>query len=381
MPFAKRLAEIKERRAAIKTEAEKADVEQLRKLNTEADELITEEAQIQERMNLAGKLGSPATEEHPAGGGAISEAEQRGRDLKQGRSITLSSDTLITAKKTGAVKDSIEGVSAIVDLVNVEDCRGMGAYQSGYEITDGDATVTTEGTAATQSDPTYGMADFVPISVTTYSEISRETLKLSGADYYARAQRSAFRALKRKLSNFIVNSDAASNAKFIGIKAATAIPSASDLSISAIDATTLRKIAMNYGGDESIVGNAVLLLNKLDLIAFGDVRGTNEKKALYEITPDAINPNTGIIKEGGLSVKYVINNGLDALSAAGTTAATVCLIYGVPFCYTLSLFSDFTIITSEHAALKTRMVAILGEVMAGGNVDVYKGFVRVKKGA
>ena len=149
--------------------------------------------------------------------------------------------------------------------------------------------------------------------------------------------------------------------------------------MSGIDETTLRKIALNYGGDDSIVGNAVLILNRADLIAFGDVRGTNEKKAVYEITPDQANPNTGVIKDGGLSVRYVLNKNLDALSASATAESTYGMIYGVPTCYELGIFSDFNVTVAEEAELKRRMIAVLGEVMIGGNVTVYNGFVRVKK--
>lgn len=55
--------------------------------------------------------------------------------------------------------------------------------------------------------------------------------------------------------------------------------------------------------------------------------------------------------------------------------------YGNPLGYELGVFSDYTVIVDESAALKRRMIAILGEVMMGGNVTVYDGFVRVKKKA
>ena len=126
-------------------------------------------------------------------------------------------------------------------------------------------------------------------------------------------------------------------------------------------------------------GNAVLYLNKTDLMAFGDVRGTNEKKAVYEVTPDTDNPNTGIIKDGGLSVRYCINSGLTPI--ATQSAGGYSMAYGNPMGFELGVFSDYTVIVDESAALKRRMIAILGEVMIGGNVAVYDGFVRVKKQA
>ena len=57
------------------------------------------------------------------------------------------------------------------------------------------------------------------------------------------------------------------------------------------------------------------------------------------------------------------------------------MYYGVPSCYEIGLFSDFTVKVSEDAAFKKRMIAVLGEVMVGGNVVVKNGFVRIKKAA
>ena len=146
--------------------------------------------------------------------------------------------------------------------------------------------------------------------------------------------------------------------------------------MSAINDKTLRNIVLNYGGDEDTLGGAVLFLNKTDLIAFGDVRGTNEKKAVYEITPDSVNTNTGIIRDGGLAVRYCLNSNITSLSE--TAAGSYSMFYGVPECYELGLFSDYTVRVSEDYQFAKRMLAVLGEVMIGGNVTVANGFVRVK---
>mgnify|MGYP001278487441 FL=1 len=52
----KRLNEIAERKAAILTEMDAANAEQLRSLNTEADKLNEEEAQLRGKMTLKGKV-------------------------------------------------------------------------------------------------------------------------------------------------------------------------------------------------------------------------------------------------------------------------------------------------------------------------------------
>ena len=145
-----------------------------------------------------------------------------------------------------------------------------------------------------------------------------------------------------------------------------------------IDEKTLRKIVFEYGTDEEVAGDAVLYLNKKDLIAFGDVRGTNEKGAVYEIEPDGANPNTGVIKDGGLTVKYCINSALTALSASTRGSAAIkTMVYGNPACYKLGLFGDYEINVSEDEKFSAGLLSIRGEVMVGGNVTHKDGFVVV----
>ena len=135
------------------------------------------------------------------------------------------------------------------------------------------------------------------------------------------------------------------------------------------------------GEGVTVEGNAVLFLNKLDLIAFGDVRGENEKQAVYEITPDSNNPNTGTIKDGGLTVRYCLNSDCAALSASGTPAAAVTMFYGNPKCAKLDLFSPYEVTLLEERFADEGMLGINGDVQLGADVVVDKGFVAVKKPA
>ena len=145
-----------------------------------------------------------------------------------------------------------------------------------------------------------------------------------------------------------------------------------------IDEKTLRKIVMSYGGDETIGAHARLYLTKEDLMAFGDVRGS-DKKAVYEITPNTDNPNTGIIKDGGLSVPYTINSGLNSLAGATQPASSAAdkptMLYGDPMNYELGLFGDYTIEVSRDYKFGEGLLAIMGEVLAGGNLVKHHGFL------
>src|SRR5699024_8780005 len=123
------------------------------------------------------------------------------------------------------------------------------------------------------------------------------------------------------------------------------------------------------GGDEELGGNCRLYLNKKDLLALGKLRGTNEKRRLFDIVPDAANPNTGTIREGGTIVPYSISSKLTALSASvkGSSAIQT-MVYGDPMNYDLGLFGAYTVRVDESVKAVERMLTILGDAMVGGNL-------------
>lgn len=369
----KRLQQIEARKAEILEEAKTATEERLKALNTEADALAAEMATLETRKAIGEKLERKIETEAPAG-----EIEKRAKDLRESRAVTMATTGLV--KPVGNSKDTKDmlgsAYSAMVDLVDAVDCEGMSEYKVAYVDAINAAAKATEATAATDADiVTFGYASIKPVKVSAYNEVSHEVLKQTDSRYYETIRAKAIDALRKKLSDFIMNSDAASAPVFIGIKDAGAIAAATDIEIAAIDATTLRKIALSYGGDENIVGAGYLMLNKKDLVAFGDVRGTNEKRAVYEITPDAQNPNTGVIRDGGLAVRYTINSNVKALADA--SAGDYIMVYGVPRAYQMGIFSQAQVRVAED--LKKDVLQIRADIMAGGNVAVKNGFVRVKK--
>ena len=368
----KRLMEIMARKAELVKELEgEVTEERLAEIETEQRELAAEEALIRKKMDVSGRLGQP--EDHDSG--APTGEEERAAKFTESRALTIASGKIAMPKSTeNDVQDSLVSGNGMLDLVDVQDCTGMGGNLIPYEIP-GMAAGTDEEGASTEGDFQTDYAEIAPVTVDVYTEVSRETKKLSPVKYMEAVERAALKALKKKINALIVSSDKAENTKFFGINKAKAVKEVKE--IAAIDATTLREIILSYGGDDDVEGAAVLLLTKKDLQAFGAVRGTNEKKAVYEITPDAANPNTGVIKDGGLSCRYSLNSNLKALADAA--AGDDVMYYGKPMAYEVDIFSDYEITVSEDAALKSRMIAILGEVMVGGNVKVHNGFIKVQK--
>lgn len=289
-------------------------------------------------------------------------------EAEETRAVLVSSGDIATPTGVSGINDGLDRVSSIVDMVTVENCVGMGADKVAYEIGDATAAEKAEGSAAAGSDPEFGFVEITPKTVAVLSKVSKEVRRQSPLNYTQKVEKSALNALRRKGANIVTTA----------IKASALNAS---VEIAAIDDTTLRKVALSYGGDNTVEGNAVLFLNKLDLIAFGDVRGENEKQAVYEITPDSNNPNTGTIKDGGLTVRYCLNSDCAALSASGTPAAAVTMFYGNPKCAKLDLFSPYEVTLLEERFADEGMLGINGDVQLGADVVVDKGFVAVKKPA
>jgi len=295
------------------------------------------------------------------------------------RSVLLASAGIAKPTVVNGISDPFNTQISILDQVKVIDVTGAGTFKESLLKTHSAATTKADGVAQDASDPVFGSVTLTPaqIAVTTY--VSRELRKTSPLNYMAKVQESALVALKVKLAQDIVTKikvaqDDASTDLFQTLNA-TSTNGMLSSATGNIDSKTLRNIVMNYGGDANVYGNAKLYLNKTDLIAFGDVRGSNEKKSVYEITPDAANPNTGIIKDGGLSVAYCIVPTLTALSGtAQTSSAIQTMIYGSALNFELALFGNYEIRVSEDYKFAEGLDTVLGEVMTAGNVIAYNGF-------
>ncbi len=303
------------------------------------------------------------------------------------KSVTLATGTL--AQPTGAgtnIRDPLgNGVGAIIDQVYAQDLTGMASYLEPYVISEFDASgadvATAAGTARTaSSDPTYGVAKISPYELTTTSYVDRNISRLTPANYYAKTFAMAMRALRRDTVKMIFNGDGQStNNDMFGIKTAKNVAGStifSTLNVTAVDADLLTNLMFAYGGDEELGGNCRLYLNKADLLALGKLRGTNEKRRLFDIVPDAGNPNTGTIREGGTIVPYSIASNLTALSSSSAGSSAIqTMVYGDPMNYELGLFGDYTVRVDESVKAVERMLTILGDAMVGGNLIVDKGFV------
>lgn len=368
-----------------------AAMEKVANLNTE----------IQQIQNLLVEQERRLMEQQPTGAEARDMAEERGATLMRGdqvkfsalevRRAILNQTTLATGslvQPTGAgsdIRDPLGNVvSSIVDQVLVTDMSGMGSYMEPYVISElganaGKVSELAGTTRAAGTDPVFGVAEIKPYEISTTSYVDRNIANLSPANYYAKIQSMAMRALRRKLASLILNGDGSVSPTFYGMKTAKNQAGSNiyaTVKVSGVNVDLLDTLYFAYGSDDAMGANARVLLTKADLKAIGALRGANEKRRLVEIISDTGNPNTGTIRDGGVIIPYTICSDLTSLSGATAGSAdTLTMGYGDPMNFEVGLFGDFTVRVDESVKAVERLHTILGDAMAGGNLIVDKGMV------
>ena len=305
----------------------------------------------------------------------LETSEKRGQALMENRAVTVGSGNVVLPKHSATdIRPTFNEVSTLIDRVSSKTLKGGESYQQPYIKSYGEGDYTTEGNDYNTSETTFGYADITKAKVTAYSEDTEELQKLPAADYDAEVMKGITVATRKKLTREILIGTGATN-RLAGIfsAAATAIDSATDLEISAIDASTLDEIIYSYGGDEDVEDAAVLILNKLDLKAFAKLR-TSDGKKVYNVVSQG---NSGTID----GVPFIINSACKAVSDAKTAAGQYSMAYGPLSNYQLTIFSDMDVQRSTDFKFKQGMIAHRGSVFAGGNVISKNGFLRVKKAA
>lgn len=399
-----RMQEIETRIAELESiVSESQSIEEVRAAKDEAKALVEERQLLVEKAQVAQDINAGKLEvrklEKPEEVKIVENREnqskelleQRGQDLKAGKSVTFainelpelravtiaSGDLVIEKKYSTSLNDSFGEVSGTIDVVNAVVLNGGESYRKGFVKGYGEGAYTAEDGNYHETDPEFDYVDINKVKITAYTEITDEALKLPNVAYQSYVAQNIQTAIRKKISKMILTGNGTNNS-FVGIFNAPAnvIPTASDLGISAIDADTLDDIVFAYGGDEEVEGVATLFLSKADLAAFASIRD-GEGRKLYTINPRG---NTGTISSAGsFNVPYIINSAAPALSKTATATETYCMAYGVPVNYEMPIFSNLTVEESRDFKFRTGQVAYRASIWAGGNVAAHKGFVRVKK--
>lgn len=303
-------------------------------------------------------------------------------------STTLGSGTIVEPSGAGTnIRGGDGAYSSILDQVYAVDMTGMNGMKEPFVKTEmtanGQKVADAAGTTRTPTDPVFSYACINPYEVNVTSYVDRNINRLSPAAYEAKIMQLAIRALRRKACALIFNGDGQATPDMFGIKNAVDYNAAAmygtvnvSAGIAAANVDLLNSIVFAYGGDEEMGGNARLYLTKADLQALGAIRGTNERRKLFDITHDTGNANIGYITDGGLIVPYSLSAALTSLSTAAAGASAIqTMLYGDPMNYELGMFGDFTVRVDESYKAAERMDTVLGDMFLGGNLIVDKGFV------
>lgn len=264
-------------------------------------------------------------------------------------------------------------VSSLIDSVAHLSLNGGESFRQAYVSGIDTGGYTAEGANATQAETHFDYAEINRTKVTAYAELTEELEKLPNVAYADEVFRNIRTSMRKLLTQEILVGAGGTN-QLIGIfsNKATAIDANTDLAISQITDTTLDEILFHYGGDEEVEDPAVLILNKMDLLAFAKVR-TSTKQKFYDIK---LNGNGGTIS----GVPFIINSACKPISTAtGAAAGDYCMAYGNLSNYQLVEFSPMEVKRSDDYKFPQGMTAFRGVAFFGGNVVKKNGFLRITK--
>lgn len=371
MNLAQRNKEIEARFAEIRKVSETATLEELEKLEKEVDALNEERAMNAKKLEMMRKFEPLQITETK--GSNKEMLEKRGQDLKEKRTITVSSNEILLPEYVSTTLSPIpfSVVSRLADGLNVINLSGGESYRKPYIKDYGIAGITAEGESYQgTSEPVVDYVDINRAKITVLTEITEELEKLPAINYQAEVLKNINVSIKKKLVQQIIHGHGNAN-QFVGIfsNSVKCLEDSTPLEISEIDADTLTKIIFNYGGDEEVEGKACLILNIADLYKFATLRHPDGRK-VYEVDTTLHTID---------KVPYIISSQCPALTNSATQPDTLCLAYGSLSNYELAIFSGLDIQKSTENRFKEGIIVYRASLFAGGNVTAYKGFLRVKK--
>lgn len=306
--------------------------------------------------------------------------EKRASDLKSGNKTTIerraavsSTQTALGVVASGDIAPAFEQVGTLDRLVNEVHLEGTGAesYKKPFAKTIGEGGITAEGANYTDADPTFDYATVNKIKITAYAEVNEEVEKLPAARYVAEVEAAVVGALRKKIISQII--DGSGSDQLVGINNSPEKIIAKDQrkTIATIDENTLDEIIFDYGGDETVEGDAMLVLNKLTLKEFAKVKGSDKKRA-YDIV---VRGNTGTIN----GIPFVCTSKLPAFGKV--TQGKPYMLYGNLKGYELAYFTDIEVAKSTDFKFKQGVISFKASVFVGGSPAMWNGFLSVEKEA
>ena len=352
-----RLKEIEARREELTAEANSADATETRlaEITTEAESLNREDMEVRAKMALEVKNTAPVTT--PEVESKAEEFMRTGRMVMETRQL-LSTGHIAKPTQVSGINGMAASAADIVDDVHAFVLNGVGTWRAAYQATGAAAAAVTEGQAVGGTGATFNYVDINPAEWGILDEISKQVKKQSPLDYQGAIEDSAVSALR----------DFAS-AKIIAAISASTL--AQKVYSRTLNQNYLRDLVLGFRPIKG-KGACKLYLNATDLATLGAVRGTNEKKALYEITFADETNTSGTIKEGGMAVSFRILDGL----TTGTQ------FYGQPGTIDMPMWGNYAIETDEGGDyFKRNMIGIKGTQTANADLVALHGMQIVAQAA
>lgn len=262
----------------------------------------------------------------------------------------LSTGQIASPSRATGISDLAAIASDIVDDVHAIPLTGAGAWTVGYKKTDSVADDVTDGEAIGGTASTYDYVTINPSEWGVTDQVSNQVKKMTPIDYLNAVEESALIALRAKASDKIV----------AAIKASSLVEKKTGV---ALDADYLKNLVLGFRSIKT-KGAVVLYLAQADLLTLGKVRGTNEKKALFEIGFDNGSTTSGTIKEGGMAVRFRV---LDQLSVGEQ-------LFGQPGAVDMPMWDNYEIKTDEGGKyFEKNQIGIRGLQTAGADLVAYHG--------
>ena len=357
------LSQVEER--ITKWEKEVRDAKSTEEIDGKEDELeaLMERRTIlknlEERKRAAIELQNGAVPEKAIesrkNGKSVDEKEMRAKAFTETGKIEmrtiLSSGKIAKPSDAASEINDIADVAAdIVDDVNAISLTGTGAWIVGYQKTNSEANDVVDGENVGGTGATYDYVTINPSEWGITDEVSKQVKKMTPANYLAAVEKNALIALRVKASDKIVAAIKASEL----VERKTAI---------ALDADYLKTLVLGFRSVKT-KGAVKLYIAQEDLLTLGKVRGTNDKKAIYDISFDEGSTVSGTIKEGGIAVKFRV---LDQLST-GTQ------LFGQPKAIDMPMWDNYEISTDEGGEyFRKNQIGIKGIQTAGADLVVWHG--------
>ena len=281
--------------------------------------------------------------------------------LLKKRSI-LSTGKIAKPSDVDGIDDNFQGAYGILNEFRVMDAGQVSEIKLAYMKTRPTLAAETEGSAPAENSPSFDYVTLTPKTKNGVVYISKAIDRYTPLDYERAVLEEVIPAMltdaeETAIAGFGACVDSSSNSMVQKISIQN--------STGAIDQDTLRTILINFIRGENVRGTPTLFLTQAQLVEFGKVRGTNEKRPLYTITFDPNNSRRGTLSEGGSMVNFVICSGITKM------------VLGQLDGYTLALWGDYRVEVDGSYKFAEGLNTIRYEYTAAGSVRVPNCFAEI----